>query len=321
MPHSTHLGVSRAERSARFVLARLLEDGELRRSYVAGQAREYGVLDDYAFLADGLLALHRATGESRWQTWARRLSDTMLDRFQDPIGGGFFLTPEGSDLLVRSKPFEDNALPSGNAAALRVLPALAAGADAESYRAAAAGTVSAAAPLLQRAPYSLAATVAALARDPGSAPAVADRRADVQLGLPASPATGDGFRLPSSEDYVHASLVGGGSGSAFLVVRLVIDEGWHVNANPASFPFLIPTEVEVPGGGAHLRVRYPAGQPFRPRFSPDAIRVYEGTVDIPVVLADPSDPPERLELRFQACDAQRCLPPVETELLLGNPLS
>ena len=114
--------------------------------------------------------------------------------------------------------------------------------------------------------------------------------------------------------------MGAGNGSAYLVVRLAIDEGWHVNANPASFPFLIPTQVEVAGDGRSVEVRYPPGRPFRPRFSPDAISVYEGTVDIPVVLADPSDPPERLELRFQACDAQRCLPPAETELLLGNSL-
>ncbi len=135
------------------MLGRLLtEDGTLRRSYIAGQPREDGVLDDYAFVADGLLALHEATGDAHWRETARRLAGVMLARFEDGSGGGFFLTPDGSTLLVRPKPFEDNALPSGNGVALRVLHTLAAEFGSERYTEAAAGIAASAGVLLERAP-------------------------------------------------------------------------------------------------------------------------------------------------------------------------
>ena len=59
--------IERAARAANFVLSRLVnESGGLHRSFVAGSAREPAVLDDYALMADGLIALHAATGDARW---------------------------------------------------------------------------------------------------------------------------------------------------------------------------------------------------------------------------------------------------------------
>ncbi len=104
-----------------------------------------------------------------------------------------------------------------------------------------------------------------------------------------------------------------------LVVRMTIDEGWHVNANPASLPFLIATAVEILDGNGSAKVRYPAGQSFRPEFASAAIQVYEGTVEIPVALEDGAASSDRLALRFQACDASRCLPPHRAVLALDAP--
>jgi hypothetical protein len=309
----------RAERAARFVLARLLtEEGSLRRSYIAGQSREDGVLDDYAFLADGLLALHEATGDRRWLATARRLVDVLLARFEDPRGGGFFLTPGGSDLLVRPKPFEDNAVPSGNGVALRVLRTLAAKLGSERYASAAAGIPSSAGALLRRAPYALPTTVAVLAStpEPGEAGLL-----QAGPGSEAARAPTDGaeaFRFPTSEDHVRARLLWPKDRErSELVVRMSIDEGWHVNANPASLPFLVATSVEVlDGNGAAVAIRYPEGRSFRPAFASTSLQVYEGTVEIPVTLRDGAIPPERLALRFQACDSSRCLPPDREVLAL-----
>ena len=52
-------------------------DGRLRRSWKDGRASADGVLEDYANLADGLLALYEATGDERWyrdgrRGWSRR---------------------------------------------------------------------------------------------------------------------------------------------------------------------------------------------------------------------------------------------------------
>jgi len=300
--------LTRAERVADFILGRLrTEDGSLRRSYIAGQARERGVLDDYAFLADGLLGLHGATGDSRWLAAARSLVDLMLGSFEDPAGGGFFLTPEGSSLLIRPKFFEDNEIPSGNAVALRVLRILAAETASERYRTAAARTATAALPLLLRAPSALAATVAAMAGEPEPSRTVAAIHAGSKAV--AEP----GSRLPRSEDHVRASLAEAAGDSSRFAVRLAIDDGWHVNANPASMAFLVPTQVELHGGSA-AEIRYPEGRDFRPTFAPEAIRVYEGTVEIGVVMAPGSASPRQVALRFQACDERVCLPPARTEL-------
>jgi hypothetical protein len=308
--------LGRAERAAHFVLARLRsEDGTLRRSYIAGQLREDGVLDDYAFLADGLLALHEATGDARWLAAARRLADVMLARFEDRSGGGFFLTPEGSKLLVRPKPFEDNGLPSGNGVALRVLRVLAAKLGSERYAEAAAGIASSAGALLDRAPYAVPTTVAVLASTPApEAAAIAKGPARREPDDAVSDES-QAFRLPRSEDHVRARLVQTPDADPpGLAVHLSVDEGWHVNANPASFPFLVATTVEVIDGSHAATIRYPEGRSFRPAFAAEPIQVYEGTVEIPVAPDDGADAPQRVAVRFQACDASRCLPPYRAVL-------
>ena len=114
-------------------------------------------------------------------------------------------------------------------------------------------------------------------------------------------------------------LASAGTDRTALVVRVKMDEGWHVNANPASFPFLVATTVEVPEGNSAVSVQYPEGRDFRPGFAPTAIRVYEGTIEIPVTLERALVPTERLALRFQACDATRCLPPGRAVLELDAP--
>lgn len=315
--------LGRAERAAHFVLARLMaEDGALRRSYIAGQSREDGVLDDYAFLADGLLALHVATGDARWLAAAQRLTDVMLARFEDRSGGGFFLTAEGSNLLIRPKPLEDNAIPSGNGVALRVLRTLAARVGSERYAKAAAGITASAGALLERAPYALPTTVAVLASTPAPAVVAAAKDAGQSAASGSGPRSeeGDAFRLPRSEDHVHARLVRvPDSDPAALAVRLRIDEGWHVNANPASLPFLIATTVEGIDGSGPLAIRYPKGESFRPAFAGEPIQVYAGVVEIPVSVSDGASGPPKLAVRFQACDEKMCLPPDRVALVLAPP--
>jgi hypothetical protein len=307
--------VQRAARAASFVLARLAtEEGSLRRSYIAGQARERGVLDDYAFVSDALLALHRATGESRWLHRARGIADEMLARFQDAEHGGFYLTEGDSQLLVRPKPFEDSERPSGNAVALRALGALAEATGETRYSEAAAGVTRAAAPLLRQSPGGLAAMVAALGPEPsGASTTVAGERKDPSNATSKATTLSE-FRLPRSEDHVTASLTRREADPAQLVVRLGIDEGWHVNANPASLPFLIPTAVEV--RGAEAVIRYPEGRPLRSEFAPEEILVYEGRVEIPVTLESDASP-AHVALRYQACDERICLPPARAELGVG----
>jgi uncharacterized protein YyaL (SSP411 family) len=112
-----------AEEAAAFLLAALRdENGRLKRSWNRGVARDWGTLEDHTHLADGLLALYRATFEERWFVAARGLMDIVLDHFGDRDGSGFFDTADDAEALIaRPRGLQDNALPSGNAMAASVL--------------------------------------------------------------------------------------------------------------------------------------------------------------------------------------------------------
>jgi hypothetical protein len=118
-----------AERNATFLLRELRRaDGRLLRSWNAsrGDARLNAYLEDYANLAEGLLALYESTFDERWFSAARELADTMLAHFDDERGGFFDTSDDHETLLTRPKSLDDNAVPSGNAMATTVLLKLAA---------------------------------------------------------------------------------------------------------------------------------------------------------------------------------------------------
>jgi uncharacterized protein YyaL (SSP411 family) len=125
-----------AERNASFLLDRLKVDGRLRRSYKDGRARLNGYLEDYACVADGLVALYEATFEARWLREAAALADAMNELFWDEERGAFYDTPADHERLVtRPRDVYDNASPSGTSVAAEVLLKLALLLDREQYRA------------------------------------------------------------------------------------------------------------------------------------------------------------------------------------------
>jgi uncharacterized protein len=129
---------SAAERAAGVILGGLLDaDGRLGRSWKDGRATGQGVLEDYANLAEGLLALYEATFDERWFTTARSLADAILERFADPDGGFFDTATDHERLVTRPKDVQDNATPSGGAVATGVLLRLAAFTGEGRYREAA----------------------------------------------------------------------------------------------------------------------------------------------------------------------------------------
>ena len=116
-----------AQRNAQFLHDTMrTNDGRLLRTWKAGHRPKYnGYLEDYAYLADGLLALYQTTFEERWFAWARELANLMLAHFVDADDGGFFDTSDDHEaLLFRPKNTQDNATPSANAMAARVLTLL-----------------------------------------------------------------------------------------------------------------------------------------------------------------------------------------------------
>jgi uncharacterized protein len=81
-----------------------------------------GLLDDYAFTAVACLDAYEATADLSYFNFARSITGAMVDRFFDPVSGGFFDTPQQNHdalgvLSTRRKPFQDSPTPAGNSVA------------------------------------------------------------------------------------------------------------------------------------------------------------------------------------------------------------
>jgi uncharacterized protein YyaL (SSP411 family) len=111
-----------AEKAFAFVIRVLTDEGRVTRLAKDGVIKGPGFLDDFSFLASAALDLYEATGEARYVTEARKITDRMLELFWDEAGAGFFFTPEGGEkLIVRAKDPFDQAIPSGASIASLVL--------------------------------------------------------------------------------------------------------------------------------------------------------------------------------------------------------
>jgi len=115
--------IEAAERTADFVLNRLFdkERAVLYRDWRDGEQGVPGFSEDYAGVAEGLLAIYQVTGNKRWLNAARTLIDLQLEKFWDKDNGGFFSTPATTELWVREKEASDGATLSVNGISLQVL--------------------------------------------------------------------------------------------------------------------------------------------------------------------------------------------------------
>jgi hypothetical protein len=121
-------------------------------------------------------------------------------------------------------------------------------------------------------------------------------------------------------------------GSADATVRLTILPGYHVNANPATFPYLIPTSVEhAPDRDGFCatvgKPIYPAASKTKFDFEDEPLAVWEGVIEIkvPLRLLTPSAPgcktaPTKgthgslpIITTIQACDHEKCFPPAKID--------
>jgi len=161
--------IETAKKAADFVLKhQLTKDGRLLRTYGAApggkpRAAVPGYLEDYAFLAHGLLTLFESTGEKRWLDAAQKLTDTMIAFHGDKkLGGYYFTAHDHEKLFARSKDQFDGAQPSGNSMAAFNLVRLWQHTGEEKYRAEAHKMLRAFAGALQSNPTGLTQMAAAL---------------------------------------------------------------------------------------------------------------------------------------------------------------
>ena len=108
--------IDAAATAARYLVREHWVDGRLRRASLGGVVGDaYAVLEDYAWLATGLLALHQATGDGEWLEWAQTILDAALDRFADPDAPGtwYDAANDAETLIARPRDPIDGATPAG----------------------------------------------------------------------------------------------------------------------------------------------------------------------------------------------------------------
>ncbi|MFE7962159.1 thioredoxin domain-containing protein [Streptomyces cellulosae] len=121
------------------VRVHLDEHARIARTSKDGQVgANAGVLEDYADVAEGFLALASVTGEGVWLDFAGLLVDHVLARFRDTETGALYDTASDAERLIR-RPQDptDNATPSGWTAAAGALLGYAAHTGSEPHRTAA----------------------------------------------------------------------------------------------------------------------------------------------------------------------------------------
>jgi thiol:disulfide interchange protein DsbD len=128
----------------------------------------------------------------------------------------------------------------------------------------------------------------------------------------------------TSTGVVHATakpvdVSPGGSGE--LIVALKIDNGYHVNANPPTFPYLKATQLDITAGDgiSASSVSYPTALTKKFAFADKPLAVYEGETEIKATIkadatASKGEHSVAAQLRVQACDNQVCYPPGQIEL-------
>ncbi len=146
--------VKSAADAADFILQELrTPEGRMHRTYTDGKASLNGYLDDYSFVANGLIALHRATDDDKWLKAAAELTEKQIELFWDQDSGAFFFTSADHEALIaRTKTFSDNVQPAGNTVAAENLTYLATVLKKPDYHSKAKSIVEAGASFMKRVP-------------------------------------------------------------------------------------------------------------------------------------------------------------------------
>jgi uncharacterized protein len=236
------------------------------------------------------LALGEATGDPVWVSRAQALASAILIRFIKP-DGMIVISVADASLVTPVIDLDDHDMPSGTSAAYALLAQL--GKTDERNAEAATTMLVRMTNKIQSAPAAWASLTAYAALYGQTVQAKTETALD-------------------SAAHVKAAAQGASHADHDeILLTLTIDPGYHLNANPASSDYLIPTVVTVLTA-PDARITYPAGQIFKPKFSPEGISVYEGSVAIRAELPKgglTSPGSTSLRIEVQACTTQICLPP------------
>ncbi|MCA9132327.1 MAG: DUF255 domain-containing protein [Planctomycetales bacterium] len=327
-----------ASRAADFILAELQSSEGLLHSWRRGQASIPGYLDDYAFLADGVLELYLSTGEKRWLDTAKSLGDRMRERFEDDKDGGFYFTSEAHEaLLVRSKNILGGGnLPVGNGVAIGVLVELYRQTGEEKYLQSAARGLNAFSAVMLKSPRQVEHLVLAGAQYLDVVDQDARETRGRELAGPDAPAaspkssvttkpSGDARHqdqaLTASLYLSHAQRAPGQQ--LQIAVGIDIEPNYHLYGSSSGNEVLATSIKLVPQAGLNPgQLQSPRGKTgYDPLLEAD-VTTLSGTIwfYLPVDITDGDEGPRQLQVQlvYQACDRTRCLQP--QEIVLTAPL-
>jgi len=283
-----------------------------------GARYQNAFLDDYAWLAKGLMALYRATGNKIYMDETVALLRTADRYFQDKRAGGYYFTDGSERLPVRVKQGDSTGtLPTANTVIAHVFADLFVATGGQQWKDKADSIVGAFTQGLTERPDSYGHLIYAMLRV-NSTP--------VQKWLAPVTRKEDAVKKPrvleESKDKlsVHTDIVHEQSTPIRKIIKVTldIDDGWHLNTNPASLDFLIPTVVDIQTEQpSALDTTYPEAEKLKTPLG--RIDVYTGKVEI--IAAVKADKPidvskMRLLLQVQACKGDLCYPPSQIALPL-----
>lgn len=299
--------IARGEKAAQFILSNMRQkDGRFYRIFMDDRAHQRAFFEDYAWLARGLMALHRVTGKDTYRDESINIIEAADRDFADQESGGYFMTDGREDLFVRIKSGDNaGALPSDNAVMAHVLSDLYHETGDQKWK------------------DKLDTLVSAFAQGIIGAPHIYSHMIHALLNLE-SPQNTAGMpknvnedKSPSMESKdkvdISARIVPESSTDKEKTVRVVIkvEEGWHINANPASLAGLIPTVVDIQTEQQSAQdVTYPKAKHMKTPLGD--VRVFDGAVEIiSVVQADDmiDESTMRALIQVQACKDDTCYAP------------
>ena len=273
------------------------ENALLLRAFFDGSASVASSQEDYAYLAEGYLALYDQTNNAEWLQRAEALVNTMHNTFWDTEQGGYFIGTEKVG-AVRPKDLYDTSIPTGNAVALRTLVRLWRRTGKDVYK--------------QRADALLIAFSSQLQVYPSAFSYMMTATNELLLG--------EATHLQyAARGNVKVSAAHNADN---IVVELDIKPGWHVNAHKPNQDYLIPTAVVGTDGKVLKGATYPDAVVKKLGFSETELVLYEDKVALTVPASLTEAQTELalsdIILQLQACDDTVCLPPEDVKLRLSS---
>ncbi len=320
-----------AERAAAFIVGRMRDpkDGGLLRVWRKGQAKTAGVLEDYAGLARGLLAIQRARlslglGPGDHLAEAGRLVVEAEGLFGDGSGALYDTLPGRSDLIVRSFSTYDGAVPAGVSVMVNDLIDMYELTGDRGRLERSAGLLGSYSEAIHKAPVGTMNSTRALARLMRHDGALA-----ASIGGGSKRAGGAQEKVVVADSPVKILAAGERvvvkKGEVVtLPIEVRIDKGYHISANKPGLEYLIPFSIRVEGGkGVRLRVEYPPGEVYEGAAlaaeDKGKMLVYTGVIRMDIRLerteeAWKGDDRPLIVVTYQACDDEACFQPMTVEL-------